>query len=1229
MFLSQFGKQLDLAGRAQQFRKTSDRANIMAGPGSVVSSLFIMMNKETYILLRIEFLVVIVTFLFLAMSIMDIFRHRFHSPLIKSIFNILDNVSDSTVVYILGAMKTAKIKNQLFPVWAIVLVNFRNSIDFISGYGVPDRRRRRFTEWRNVIKLLGVGFLNGSSHSKFLLPLWSLWSMQILRSFYRFQTRNLAVRSMWHGHSSSLISEYMRTDRDPGNFRVSDCDPQTMQGYKYLVYGETKRSVTLKKPQYVLCMDPCEQQRRRRSNTSIDTLTTLDKIWQSDGHLLQRQNDSSSQGDDLKDLSLAFALYRLLRCKLEDVTLHEDAIRVNQKLIRARIAEEENDMRTFRVMELQLAFLNDYFNTRYPMVFWCGLPSLFISLALSVVTFAVVCWLSVDIRRVIKPPEGDTTHHVHGFNVDVSITWVFMLFMMFKEIWEIVNYLLSDWTRLLLTCLYQRCKSKCVRNRFAEGIILSFFKSKIINERWHGVIDQYVFLQSYDGKPRFWNLLHTLTVGMVEKKDEGVELGEAISIPDCLKPAILDKLRSLHLTKAYLAKTIKSLPEKGPREKYRWACFELPTSSHIILVWHIATSLCEIELAKGNGVDLTKPGFLCNLLSCFTTCCSSKSYLMDENKLSGKLQESYVIANSLSRYCAYLLVSKPEMIPDSFLVPKIVLQETIKYARDQLLKDHDSLQSRYDKLIEQAKNADKVMERENVLQQGAILGNQLISFESEEGRWVILSEVWAELLVHLAPSWNAAAHKKSLESGGEFITYIWALLWHCGIDKSKLWPVEHVPDENNAPGARVPRDDNAESGNDQTKQEMQQADAKIGIKEEADTSRSDLMQGAAGAHVQNGKVENGIRGKDGINMITQRDFVECADVDGIWIDHQIEEHSDQEDTEEQKQMVVVGRNTHAEDAGEGIASVQSENTVTGRAMPLPHQNVVRGMKNLGSTCYFNAVLQSLLALGNMRVIMLEPDALPPKGSLGQELKNLFMETYGNNDAKKSIPLVPENLFNIMCSRNSKFQRGVTEDSNIMLISLLDGLNDEEPGMFESLFYGQVGKNLRCRACGHATYNDGEKLDLSLAIPSKKPVSVEDCLDLYAQGNIQDWRCTDCFSAAGNASTNQTEQSDSGTQISVPDNNEDEHQMEQTQKVEKKICRTVASEPNQITKAPPVLIIQLKRFNYDPHAPHDKTQKLGEPVIFEETLDITKFMHPRYGHIYSVQYDSFLLTFSIN
>ncbi|CAN6373085.1 unnamed protein product [Urochloa humidicola] len=391
----------------------------MAGFGAVFASLFIMLNKKTYILLRIEFLVVIVTVLFLIMSIMDIFRRRFHSTLIKSIFHLLDAASDSIVLYILGAMKTAPIKNQLFPVWAIVIVNFRNSIDFISGYGVPDRRGRRYTELRNVVKLSGVGFLYQSSHSMFLLPLWSLWTMQIMRSTYIYSTHNLAAQSIWHGQSSSLISEYMRTDRERGNFEVASCDPQTMEGYGYLVYGETNRNDTFKKPEYVVSLDPSNK--RRRNTKTKNVLSTLDKIWQCDGHLLRPNN---SHGDDLKDLSLSFALSRLLRCRLEDVTLHAGAICINQKLVRTRVTEYDAK-RTFGIMEVQLAFLDDYFNTRYPMVFWCGLPSLFISIMFSVVNFAVACWLSAAICKVIKPPDGDTTHQVHGFNVDIIITWVF------------------------------------------------------------------------------------------------------------------------------------------------------------------------------------------------------------------------------------------------------------------------------------------------------------------------------------------------------------------------------------------------------------------------------------------------------------------------------------------------------------------------------------------------------------------------------------------------------------------------------------------------------------------------------------------------------------------------------------------------------------------------------------------------------------------------------------
>ncbi len=1151
----------------------------MAKLGGLISSFFIMLNKKTYILLRIESLVVIATILFLVMSILDIFRRRFHNSLIKSIFNLLDAVSDSIVLYILGAMQTAPIKNQLFPVWAIVLVNFRNSIDFISGYGVPDRGGRRFTEWRNVMKLLGVAFLYRTRGSKFILPLWSLWGMQILKSFYRFILRNLAARSIWLGQSSSLVSEYMRADGDLCNFKLEDCDPETMNGYRYLVYGETKRIVKLQKPRYVVCIDSRQRKRRgkrftqRKYTTNTDRLTTLDKIWNCDGNLLQPDNNNAKR---LKDLSLAFALSRLLRCRLQGVELHMETLRINKKLIKRRIIQEDAD-RAFRIMELQLSFVNDYFNTRYPMVFWCGLPSLFFSFILSAVTFAVAFWLSMDIRKVTKPPEGDTAHSVHGFNVDIIITWFFMLFMMFKEIWEMVTYLLSDWTRLLLTCLYERWSCGCMRTNCTEKLILSFFTSKI-TERWHGVIDQYVFLQSYDGSPTFWNLLHKLTMGALPEKDEGAEVGNAINIPDCVKPEILKKLVSQDLTHNYLCKTIISLPDSDRErvERYGWACFGLPTCSHVILVWHIATSLCEMHLAKVHGVSLRKPGFLCGLLLCLTDCCSSKSYLLDEKKLPGDLQKTYTVANSISRYSAYLLVSKPDLIPDSFLVPKMVFQETVRRARDDVLKNCDSLQEKYDKLIEEAEKAiqedqdtNTVKNGEDVMQQGAMLGKLLIDNESEESRWEILAGIWADLFVHMAPTWNAEAHQKYLESGGEFITHIWALLWNCGIEKSLLWP-EDDASINSAPAA--PHDNNSGNNNNRPTEAKHQPTT-------SDMRRSDTENGSDPGQPRN----------------------------------------------------------------EEIQGMPTTGTTGGGHRTDLAGNVVRGIPNIGnSTCYLNAVLQSLLALDKLRAMML--GGYSPENLLGQELKKLFMET--TKSSPTSDPLEPKEIFKYVCSENLDFKLGVMEDSNNVLGLLLDRLKNQE--LVGALFHGEVTKHVSCRGCEHTSVTT-ESLVLSLAIPPGKVVSIEDCLKLHVNGNTENWHCTKC-STPGNAKTvcdNQTEESDSETDQKEPSNHssekqtstqnqdngdvlvlkEDQHQNEQSykkQNVEKGVVRSATIKYN-ITKVPPILTIQLKRFEY---VCANRSDKLDRHVSFAETIDIAQFVDPGYLYLYSFEYTYIFIIYKI-
>ncbi|CAN6381805.1 unnamed protein product [Urochloa humidicola] len=813
---------------------------------NLVVSMFVMLNKKTFILFRIEFLVVLVTVLFLTMSIMDIFRRQIHSSVMKAIFTLFDAVSDSIVIYLLGAMQTTHFKNQLFPVWALVLIIFRYSADFISGYGVPDNDGRRFTEWRNAIKLMGSAFLNWTRGSRFARPLWSLWALQILRSFYRFTSHSVSSKSPWHGGSSETISEHMHAENDYGKWRRAECNPRTMIGYEYLVYGE---SVHLEKPRYVLRISnkstSSQKEVQGQDANKLDTITrssliTLDKIWRCRKHLLFPDSNSCEfedniKGNHLKDLSLAFALSRLLRCRLEDVKLQGHIFDMNRKLIKKRIIERDAEC-AFGIMEMQLAFVNDYFNTRYPMVFCCGLYSLIISLLLSLATLGVVLWLSVDIRKVYKPPDGELAHIMKGVNIDAIITWVFMSFIVFKEIWEMLTYFLSDWTRIILVCKYAEWDGEHIRNSHMERLIKLLFKWKITAKRWHGLLDQYVFVHSYDYIPTHWNRVHKVTTGMLPKKEDGEKLSNAVDIPDCVKSEIMEKILAiLDVSRNFdgtvsrndhcLSQVITTL--SGDRlMNYGWAIFHLQTCSQVILVWHIATNFCQLALAKKNGINLSKPGFLLSILGCITNCCSSNEY---EYNLTKELKEKYLIANRLSSYCGYLLVSKPELIPDSFLVPKMIFRKTVKTARDVTLKDCDCLEKSYNKLQEEARipaeEYDNVKRGENILKQGALLGNQLIVHEGEEGCWEILAGVWAELLIHIAPTWNAEAHKKCLGSGGEFITNIWALLWHCGIEKSRLWPTEDAS-EINAPADH--QDNNVGNDNINTVEVTQQDDTDTG-----------------------------------------------------------------------------------------------------------------------------------------------------------------------------------------------------------------------------------------------------------------------------------------------------------------------------------------------------------------------------------------------------------------
>ncbi|CAL5031957.1 unnamed protein product [Urochloa decumbens] len=768
----------------------------MEKPGELVKWSLLFENSDGAVLMRIEFLVVAIAVIFLLMSFLDMFRRQSRHSSIKYLLLVLDAISDSSFIYTIGLMQSAPFRKELFSVWALILVNLRFNACFISAYGIPDQDNSRLNESGKVMALLGVAFLIGTQNSQFKHPIWALWAMQQARSIYLIYAYHRATRSFLHGRSSPLLTAYMGTL----NTICQDANPTTMVGYKYLVSGDQKQRVQLNPPRYEF-----ELQVHKLTEK---LLITVEKTWE-----LPRNKRSDIGGGDgstdvktqwMKDLCLSFALYRLLRCRFDDLPLPANSITHTRRLVYEIIGKNSGDLtaqqvdqraeRTFRIAKLELAFLNDYFYTRYPILFWRGFPLLCAWHPL--LTVALIAWLGRDIHKLYKPKEGETAHVVHGANVDLIITWVFMGIIVLKETWKMATYLLSDWTKVMLLCEYTSQSARCIPQCLWEFLVRILCTPRCtIVHRWHNKIGQYELLQSFGYNP--WNIPHYLSLGLFPKDIKGAKVGNPTELPADVKAAVLRSLYSHDLGQNSLESELPAY-----HRQFEWT-FLLPTWCHSILVWHIATSLCEIELSQHYNTSLTLSEVLCAVktaLSCF----SSQPFVIKESRIEGALRANYVAANSISRYCAYLLVKEPDLLPDRYLTAEDIFQSTINEASD-VLNGCDTLQSIYRTLIREGEPQQDIQDGNinidgkdpnMVLEKAARLAWSLIhQISDEKVRWKVLAEVWADILVHTAPSWNAAAHKKCLATGGEFVTHIWVILSHCNVQRSKRWRYQESPQD--------------------------------------------------------------------------------------------------------------------------------------------------------------------------------------------------------------------------------------------------------------------------------------------------------------------------------------------------------------------------------------------------------------------------------------------------
>ncbi|KAH7664142.1 Ubiquitinyl hydrolase 1 protein [Dioscorea alata] len=163
---------------------------------------------------------------------------------------------------------------------------------------------------------------------------------------------------------------------------------------------------------------------------------------------------------------------------------------------------------------------------------------------------------------------------------------------------------------------------------------------------------------------------------------------------------------------------------------------------------------------------------------------------------------------------------------------------------------------------------------------------------------------------------------------------------------------------------------------------------------------------------------------------------------------------------------------------------------------------IRGLVNLGNTCFFNSVMQNIFALNVLRDYFVSLGR--PFGPLSTVLKKLFLETSMAADSRGVLNL--KALFGCICTKAPQFRGYQQQDSHELLRYLLDGLHMEEvsekkladasdekdkgdsfseASFVDAIFGGLLSSTVSCVDCGHTSTVHEPFLDLSLPVPSKK------------------------------------------------------------------------------------------------------------------------------------------------
>ncbi|KAL3742112.1 hypothetical protein ACJRO7_017573 [Eucalyptus globulus] len=671
-------------------------------------------------LLQIDLQVIFTTFLLLLLVIFSSWLRCCNGEKFHIFIFTAYNLSTFLLTYSLSLMHDAPCRNKLFPIWAMLLMIAFRSSNSISLYSLDDNEQWKRNNWQLLTKLIRLVWLMElyfCDGSKVGVAARCLGFILAVKFLERARAMMAASRHSLEENTDVVVDHMMREHKRGGVSSV-EVDPVSMRGYTYLVRGEEERWRRLGKKEAALAPN-------YRMTLGIDKLITYNpqlftQVWNCKGRLLSSERDLHYK---LKDTCLSFALFKLLRLRYAGYLLPQKAHENAWKLTRnGLLSHEDGYKRAFRVVEVELTFLFDFFYTKYGIIFH---PSWLTTKLMELMGIAISIWAMTSLMKHHQRDNNKCncllTNMLNGLSGDIFITSLMITSFIIMELIQYFFMSFSEWAKMILICQYVQKKS-WQESAHIESMIRAICGVWLLKP-WEQKLHQYSFLDSYSYKPsRLLN--NRIMAAFIDQTRDGQKESPPIQLSAEVKQAVFHALKLKNGTD--LDNGHASLRRNNESKKLLWAC-RLETETQVIMVWHIATSFCEHRLPVRSDLPRTR---------------------------------DFLVATSLSKYLAYLAI----------------IQARVFFGRCKTMED-------WIKEMEKVGGGHSA-HKGTIIEWGSWLENLLVNdIRDEEKIWKILANFWVELVLYMAPSNDVKAHAEHLAKGGEFVTHLWALLSHAGIKR--------------------------------------------------------------------------------------------------------------------------------------------------------------------------------------------------------------------------------------------------------------------------------------------------------------------------------------------------------------------------------------------------------------------------------------------------------------